>query len=314
MDKGQLIGPLVLIAWRDILLVKLAPKTVSDVYLASVRTILNWAVREDRLTVNPAEHVRQEVAKKYRSREKGFTLDEGVAILRASYKYAPKPFMGGAPREFAETSAAKKWVPLLCAHTGARVSEMTQLRREDVRKAGDICIVRISPDAGTVKTGLYRDVPLHKQIVDLGFVDFVNAAPSGPLFVRTKKGEKGLQKARMIANRIAEGLKDQDLVPKGVSPNHGWRHRFKTVGREEGLPERIIEAICGHAGRTAGDDYGDVTITAMWRVIGAMPSYEIARDKIGVSFRPISTYIHLCGVPLFVSFVKCKCVCFRVKR
>ncbi|WP_291336806.1 hypothetical protein [Albidovulum sp.] len=51
-----------------------------------------------------------------------------------------------------------------------------------MRQEGDRWVIRITPDAGTVKAGDYRDVPLHRQIVELGFFDYVKAAAPGPLF------------------------------------------------------------------------------------------------------------------------------------
>lgn len=47
------------------------------------------------------------------------------------------------------------------------------------------------------------------------------------------------------------------------------------MGREMGLSDRTIDAIQGHAGKTAGDGYGDVTIIAKAKVIDAMPDYEL---------------------------------------
>jgi integrase len=47
--------------------------------------------------------------------------------------------------------AARRWVPWLCAYTGARPGEMTQLRGKDVTKQGSIWAVHITPEAGTVK-------------------------------------------------------------------------------------------------------------------------------------------------------------------
>jgi integrase len=61
---------------------------------------------------------------------------------------------------------------------------------------------------------------------------------------------------------LSDWLGSLDVVPEGVQPNHGWRHRFKTLGRELGYSDRVVDAICGHAGRTAGDNYGDVTLEA----------------------------------------------------
>ncbi|NKB83095.1 hypothetical protein HED51_03075 [Ochrobactrum grignonense] len=66
-------------------------------------------------------------------------------------------------------TAAKKFASILCAFTGARITEIMQLRKEDVRKEGDISVIRIAPDAGSVKSFTYRDVPLHPQIIAEGF-------------------------------------------------------------------------------------------------------------------------------------------------
>jgi integrase len=251
-----------LIEWRDARLKTLSPKTVSDVYLASVRTVLNWAKANDRLPSNVAQDVRQEVPKKVRNREKGFTDKEAVAILLAARGHLPAITDNPATMELPQTTAAKRWVPILCAVSGARVTEITQLRKQDFRSEGEIQVMRITPEAGTVKAGGYRDVPLHSQLIELGFLDFLAAAPEGPLFYRDSKSRNPVKAARAIAGRISEWLQDADLIPDGVQPNHGWRHRFKTVGEEEGISRRTLDAIQDHAPRTAGDDYGDVTLKA----------------------------------------------------
>lgn len=62
-------------------------------------------------------------------------------------------------------------------------------------------------------------------------------------------------------------------MPKDLQPCHGWRHRFKTVGIELGISERVIDAIQGHAGRRAADDYGDVTIKARCDAIARYPAF-----------------------------------------
>ena len=256
-----------LMSWRNELMRTRAAKTVSDVYLASVRTVLNWALREDRLSENVAVNVRQELPKKNASREKGFTDAEASVILAAAWAYV-RP-----AKELEATAAAKKWVPWLCAFTGARVTELTQLRKQDVTQEGKRWIIRISPDAGTVKTGGYRDVPLHSQLIELGFAEFVEDAPSGPLFHRNSSPSGALSAARTVSGRISTWLGTLQIIPAGVSPSHGWRHRFKTVGRELQSSDRVLDAICGHVGKTAGDNYGDVTITAKARVIEQFPRY-----------------------------------------
>ena len=269
-DDARSLSKQDLMNWRNELMRTRAAKTVSDVYLASVRTVLNWAVREDRLTENVAVNVRQELPKKNATREKGFTDAEASVILSAAWSYV-RP-----AKEHEATAAAKKWIPWLCALTGARVTELTQLRKQDLRREGELWVIRITPDAGTVKAGGYRDVPLHAQLVELGFTAFAEAAPSGPLFHRNSLPSGALSAARTVSGRISTWLGTLKVVPAGVKPNHGWRHRFKTVGRELGSSDRVLDAICGHAGKTAGDNYGDVTVTAKARVIKGFPNYVMS--------------------------------------
>lgn len=242
--------------------------------VASIKAILSWAVQEDRISKNVAHDVRQEIPKPVRKREKGFTDAEAAQLISASRAYRPTVDSYGQVKEFPETTAAKRWVPLLCALTGARVTEITQLRGKDLRQLGDTWVARITPEAGTVKTGEYRDVPLHLQIVELGFVDFVRQRGDGPLFYRSSIDDGNLAQARATSGRVSEWANATGFVPKDVAPNHGWRHRFKTVGRDLGCSDRVIDAICGHAGRTAGDNYGDVSITAKKNAIDTIPRFE----------------------------------------
>jgi integrase len=277
-DNARKVTKQNVIAWRDTLSLKLAASTISKVHLTALKTVFEWAVREDRLTHNPAKDVRQDLAKQSRAREKGFTLSEATAILHLAAGYVPTPYNGGPSRELPQTSAAKRWVPFLMAYSGARVAELTQLRKEDVRKEGDIPYMRITPDAGSVKTNDYRDVPIHPALIAAGFVAFVAACPDGPLFYSAIGRGDPVKRAQTVGNRIAEWLKNAKLVPADVAPNHGWRHRFKTVALEEGQSGRIVDAICGHAGRTAGDTYGDVTVKAKYKVISAMPEYNLGES------------------------------------
>ncbi|MGV6804085.1 MAG: DUF6538 domain-containing protein [Ruegeria sp.] len=264
-----------LIDWRDQLMGSLSAKTVSDVYLSTIRSLFSWAVENEILTENPAANVRQAKPKKQHTRERGYVEAEANKVLKASRTYTPNEDERGYVREKSHLVAAKRWAPIICAFTGARVSEITQLRKEDVRKIDGQWVIRITPDAGSVKTGGYRDAPLHPQIISEGFIDFVEAHESGPMFHGGKKQEDYSRKAKRIANQVAEWLSKSGLTPEGLLPNHAWRHRFKTQCRELGISDRVVDAIQGHAGKTAGDDYGDVTLKTKIDAINKLPGYEI---------------------------------------
>lgn len=264
--------------WRNKKLETLAPKTVADVYMASIRAVLNWAVEEKKIPENPTAGVKVKKPKQAQSREKGFRDDEALAILKACRAYAPIHRDNPSNRESEKMTAAKKFVSILCAFTGARITEIMQLRKEDVRKEGDASVIRIAPDAGSVKSFTYRDVPLHSQIIAEGFLEFVDRSNSGPLF-HSNTPDKALSVARTVAGRVSQWLHEIKVIPEGLQPNHAWRHRFKTIGTELGVSQRVIDAIQGHASRTAGENYGDVTILAKNRVMTQFPSYPLDQQN-----------------------------------
>lgn len=277
-DDAARIAKKDVLAWRNHLMKTKSAKTVSDVDLMTVRTLLRWAVENDRLPSNVAETVKQPKPRRVLSREQGYTLEEANTILAASRTYEPHADENGYVREKPNLVAAKRWVPIICAFTGARVSEITQLRKEDIRQVDRHWIARITPDAGAVKSGGFRDVPLHRQIIEQGFAEFLSTAPSGPLFHNGSDKSKFVQKSKQASNQIADWLRNSGLRPEGMQPSHAWRHRLKTQCRELALSDRVVDAIQGHAGKSASDNYGDVTLKTMIDAIDQLPRYDLDLD------------------------------------
>lgn len=277
-DDAAKITKADMIGFKDECLKTLSAKTVKHGHIALLAAGFQHAVDNERLTINPARGVKVRIAPKPQNRPKGFTDDEALAILKAARAYEPKHYDNPRHREAPETVAAKQWAPWLCAFSGARIGEVCQLRKQDIRQEGEIWLMRITPEAGTVKTRQYRDVPIHDQLIKLGFLDFVKAAPHDQLFFPpNRKRSATALPARSVGNRIGDWLRENNLSPEGVSPNHGWRHRFKTIGRDLGLDPRVVDAIQGHAGRTAGDNYGDVSVKAMKAAVDKIPAFDLDR-------------------------------------
>ena len=65
------------------------------------------------------------------------------------------------------------------------------------------------------------------------------------------------------------------VADPNVDPSHGWRHRFKTVGIEEQIEMRVLDAIQGHAPRNISEGYGEVTIKAKANAIAKFPKVKI---------------------------------------
>jgi integrase len=251
----------------------LSAKTVKDSDLAGLKSVFAWALANRRIGSNPAAGISIKLGRKVRTRSRGFTGDEAMAVLTHALRCKR-----GSER--AKTFAAKRWVPWLCAYTGARVGEMVQLRKRDVRREEGHWIVTITPDAFTVKDKQAREVPLHDHLIELGFSAFVEAAPEGYLFLNdAREGSNVRGRWRGVKNRVCEFVREVVTDPR-VAPNHAWRHLFKTIGREAEIQEGTLDAICGHAPSTVGQGYGEVTLRAKVKAVARFPRFVVA-DKPG---------------------------------
>lgn len=130
---------------------------------SAARTVCGWAVRKKRLGSDPFEGRTVEVPKTVETRETGraFTEAEALSILRTAAAVTSVPI----GKRGWQWSACRRWAPWMMAYTGARSGEITQLRACDVEERSGVgVVVKITPEAGTVKTGKVRVVPIHGDI------------------------------------------------------------------------------------------------------------------------------------------------------
>ena len=258
--------------WVDALAVKgRGDKTIRDVYLASAKALYGWLQGKRKVAANPCADIRVKVVEEAVLRDRDFTEAEASTILSAALSS-----QGG--RLSPEHAAARRWVPWLCAYSGARVGEITQLRRKDVRDEGGVPVFRITPEAGTVKTRRFRDVPIHPHLVEMGFLDYVGTR-TGPLFYDPARGRGGSAAnpiSKKVGERLAAWVRKLGIKDVGVDPNHGWRHSFKTRGRRGGMRDSVLDAIQGHAPQTEGGRYGGFSVDVMAHEMGHFPRYAVS--------------------------------------
>lgn len=263
-----------LVRWKDGLLAAgKSHATISKKYFAAAKTVFGWAERQDKLPSNPAATVAISIPKKRRLREQpGLTESEAKAILAAAIRAEPdarSPIRG----------FGRRWIPWLCAYTGARVGEIAQLRKQDVFKHEEgIWCIRITPDAGSQKANRTREVPLHPHLIEQGFLEAIKEK-TGPLFYDPEEhrgGSQGNPQYKKVGERLAEWVRDLGVDDKEVQPNHGWRHRFKRVARDVRMDHEARDNIQGHAARTEGDKYGGTSMRFPYEEISKLPRYKIS--------------------------------------
>jgi site-specific recombinase XerD len=268
--------------WLDHLVEKgVAKKSIRDVWIASLKATAGFMKERHKLDQNPFAGIRVRGAKGTRdSNQKGFSDDQANKILEATLA---TPSHLTTP----ETRAARRWVPWICAYTGARVNEITSLLPSDVRQdpeTGTLCFY-LRPEM--TKGDYERVVPVHSHLIEQKFREFVaQRAKAGlPLFYNPKRARGG-DNANPQWQKIAQRLGDwvvKSLRITGVKPNHGWRHRFKSVARHVHMHPEVEKFITGHGGSDDPNviakvsmDYGDAWVKTLKKTIEMYPRYDIA--------------------------------------
>ncbi len=276
-DDARAISKADIAIWKDKLLAgggssgkRLTPKSVGDTYLAVVRAVFAWGVANDHVDANPAVGVTVKKSVKTRLRStKGLDDSEALTILRATLTEPP-------PKLSPKRAFARRWVPWICAYTGARVNEITQLRAEDVTLRDGQWTIRITPEAGPVKDRNVRTVALHPHLVEQGFCVVVGMA-EGPLFydpTMRKGGSAAHHQSKKVGEYLARWVRSLGVDDPDVAPNHGWRHRFKTQARDLRLMADVVRFIQGHAPNGVEETYGDVSVSATFAEISRIPFYQ----------------------------------------
>lgn len=266
--------------WRDALLAEKTkrgtlrdPVTVRSKYLSTVKATLQYAKTERLLPTNVAQDLVVLSAPKPKLRERSFTDDEARAVLKAAL--GPH-----SPSLNAYQARARRWVPWLCAYTGARVNELTQLRKEDVFEEDGIWAIRITPEAGGVKNNEAREVPLHPHLIEQGFVELVDKLKPGPIFydpTRQRTKGAGNRYRKKAGERLRDWVRNEvGITDPNVQPNHGWRHTFKELSYGA-MEERMADGVQGHSSGSVGRRYGarGGRLTAKAEAIARIPRFCI---------------------------------------
>jgi integrase len=235
----------------------LGPKSFEDTYLASVRPFLKAARvnYQDQgfpanLTIDGIEYIGDRVEGE--SKQRAFKLDELKRL-----------FEGAEIKRYAEdpTLAHCYWLPHIGLFTGARVNEICQINPQtDIIQDKDFGIWHFWITAESegdqrikksVKTGDDRRVPIHKKLVELGFLDYVNyikgtgAKMLFPQWQPVNKRASG--EAEDWFRKLLRDTSLRDETPKMcLLGMHAFRHTLLTYGAMQKPPLSLF-CITGHA-------------------------------------------------------------------
>lgn len=221
------------------------PGTVADDVLAA-GAVCKWAVTNRMLPANPFAGLAPKVNRRGPAPRAPYDDQEAARILTAAR--AEKDWL--------------RWLPWLLCFTGARIGEIVELRRGDVRQEGGIWLLDLKPtEQREGKNATFqRLLPLHPAVVAEGFLGYVAslpADPAGPLFPSLRPDPRGsrvgpatTQLSRWMRNKVG-------ITDPAKAPAHSWRHRMEDELRKVRASPEVQDAITGrHNPRNAGAGYG----------------------------------------------------------
>jgi integrase len=176
-------------------------------------------------------------------------LKLGVAASYGVYSDSEVRLLLG--EAWGECEAWKRWLPVLAAYTGCRRGELVQLRKQDVKLDTETqrYYLFISPKAGRLKTeNATRSIPIHAELVALGFLDFVKSIDGVRLF-----GDLNPEKVTHWFVRLRDRLNIEYFDEhENRRVFHSFRHGFVTKSRGAGNPLENVQQVVGHEKTSAG--------------------------------------------------------------
>ena len=219
-------------------------------YFSGVKAFFDWAEREDQIPVSPVRKIGVEGKATTSGGDRRFS-EEALKALFTSPQWTGH-FSKGRRSRPGDTLVrdGKFWIPLVALYGGMRLGEIVQLLASDVREENGVPYIDINKGEGTKSlktTSAVRQVPVHPRLVEVGFLEYVEARrkvePTGRLFPDVTLATGG-QPSKAFSKWFSRYLRDIGLKRPELT-FHGFRHTFIRAIRDAKVPDSRIKAIVG---------------------------------------------------------------------
>lgn len=266
----------------------LAAHTQGD-YVATFKAIMELAAAKKLIGHNPAASLRPLTQQTLAPHEKRhpFTLDQISTFLSSDFYRSCAP-SAATPYE-QKDRAWRFWLPLICLFMGMRPNEVCQLTVADIRTTKDgIWYIDVNESDGevtkTLKTATSRRrVPVHNELVRIGFLDFVanrhKALDSPYLLPGIKENSYG-NRASYALRRFNETFLPAAITLGKRQSFYSFRHSFRDALRRVDAPPSALKALGGWSqGNLVSDNYGDqfdLDLQVKWIELVAYPGLDLS--------------------------------------
>jgi len=222
--------------------------TINKKYLSHLRNIFGFALEEGLIDINPAERVKVDNRKKSKAPTR-IPFQQPDLDLMFSHGLFKNP----------KSFDVKQWAILLALYTGARSSsEISKLSAKDVFKQQDIWVIHFAE--GSKNENAVHTVPIHKRLIELGFLKYVD---------RQRKNKDQLLFPKWYGNDKVNRWFNRTFLKKELNIDdkrkvfHSFRHTLKTALTNAGVPYGIRDKIIPHAQEGAAAIYDHSTNKSM---------------------------------------------------
>jgi len=209
------------------------PKTI-NIKMTFISAFLNFCVREQFLNFNVA---------------RGLVIktNEPSFLDRDTWSNKELQMLIGGIQQYKEYETYKYWIPLVGMFSGMRLNEICCLRVEDVVERKSIWCFEVSHDAHRLKTkGSERVVPIHQQLIDLGFLDYLKSVHNSKwLFSEVKTSKTTGSRKDIFSKYFARFKKNCGVVNTKVV-FHSLRHTFVNCLKQMSIEDYKIAELVGH--------------------------------------------------------------------
>lgn len=212
---------------------RLSVVTVAN-HMRTYSTLYEWAIEKKRTSENNFSAYVDDVKKAHAPRDQ-FNAEQTQRIFTA-VKDAKKPH--------------QKWGVLIAFYTGARLNEIAQLETHDIKQVDDIWCFHFTDDGEDKRLknqASKRIIPVHSELIALGFLDYHKAAGKGRLFPALTFHPKDGYGRNLGRWFNASLLRKQLEITSRKLVFHSIRHTVAQQLRNNKVVEATLKDILGHS-------------------------------------------------------------------
>ena len=260
----------------------------ASIIFEPAKAFFRWAKEDEGIIAkNPAADVRWQstITGKPGVKRRPFNANE-LAVLFGS------PLFTGSKSEYRRfqpgdtiVKDARYWIPIIGFYTGMRLGEIVQMHISDAVLDAEVPHFDLNEHSGSgdpkhIKTAAgIRRVPIHPDILELGFATFVGKRQKWGkackrIFSEITLGADG-QASTQFSKFFARLMDNVGLTDPTLT-FHSFRHGAEDAFRNANLQQYTIDSIMGHSDGKVSSQYGEG------------PSLSVKAEAVEIMKLPVS--------------------------